>query len=73
MFLRSSIAFDWDQRGDQVENLSNFNKNMDDVGRIGVDVNIDYGVTAGTFLEFALEDASIDRTAIGATLNVNLF
>ena len=46
---------------------------MDDVGRVGVDVNIDYGVTAGTFLEFALEDASIDRTAIGATLNVNLF
>lgn len=73
VLLRSSIAFDWDQRGDQVESFSSFNKNMDDVGRVGVDVNIDYGVTAGTFLEFALEDASIDRTAIGATLNVNLF
>lgn len=73
IMLRSSIAFDWDQRGNQVETFSEFNKNMDDVGRIGIDVNIDYGVTAGTFLEFALENAALDRSAIGATLNVNLF
>ena len=46
---------------------------MDDVGRLGVDVQVDYGVTAGTFIEFALEQASLSRTAIGATLNVNLF
>lgn len=71
--LKSSIAFDWDQKGDQVDELKDFNKNMDDVGRLGVDVQVDYGVTAGTFVEFALEQASISRTAIGATLNVNLF
>ena len=73
VMLKSSVAFDWDKRGDQVETFGEFNQNMDDVGRIGIDVIVDYGVTAGTFLEFGLEQASLSRSAIGATLNVNLF
>ncbi|MBD65772.1 MAG: hypothetical protein CME62_11230 [Halobacteriovoraceae bacterium] len=71
--FKSSLIFDWDQRGDQVQSTEEFNKNMNDVGRVGLDVLIDYGVVAGTFLEFALEDPHLKKTALGATLNFSLF
>lgn len=71
--FKSSIRFDWDQRGDQVNSSAEFNKNLDDVGRVGFDFLVDYGVTAGTFLEFALEDPNIEKTAIGATLTISLY
>lgn len=71
--LQSSLMFDWDKRGDQINDFGQFNANMDDVGRFGVSFNVDYGITAGTFFEFGLEDAGIAKTAIGATLNVTLF
>ena len=73
MTLRTSLMFDWDKRGNQVERLSEFNANMDNVGRIGMNFLIDYGISAGTFLEFGLEQASLSKTAVGATLNVTLF
>lgn len=71
--LRSQLTFDWDQQGDQVDSTAEYNKNMADVGRLGVDFNIDYGVVAGTFIEFGLEEASLDKTAIGATLSLSLY
>jgi len=71
--LKSSLSFDWDQDGDEVNSTEIYNKNMDDVGRLGVDVMIDYGMVAGTFIEFGLEEASLTKTAIGATLSISLY
>ena len=73
VMFKSSIRFDWNQLGDQVESTAEFNKNLDDVGRVGFDFLVDYGVTAGTFIEFGLEEASLDKTAIGAALTISLY
>lgn len=71
--LKSKLTFDWDKRGNQIDNTHEFNKNMDDTGEIGVDVLIDYGVTAGGFIEFALEEPELKKTAVGANLSISLF
>ena len=69
----SRLDLDWDQKGDQAESTKEFNKNMDDVARLGVDFNLDYGITAGTFIEFAIEDPTINKSTLGANLRVTLF
>jgi len=71
--FKSSLTFDWDQKGDEVKSTEKYNKNMHDVARVGLDLLIDYGVSAGTFLEFGIEDAGLDKTAIGFNLNLNLY
>lgn len=83
--LQFSLAFDWDQKGDQVETngiafnsltdiqmTNEFNKNMHDVGRIGAKFQIHPNANLGTFLEFAIESPSIEKTALGANFSLYL-
>lgn len=71
--LKSTLKFDWDQRGNQVDSTKDFNRNMDDIARVGADFYLGYGITAGTHLEFSIEDPEIEKTMLGASLNMNLF
>ncbi len=69
--LTSSLSFDWDQDGDQIE-TNEFNKNMHDVARVGARFQLLSNMNAGTFFEFAIEDPSIHKSALGATVSINL-
>jgi hypothetical protein len=71
--FKSSLMFDWDQKGDQVNSNDEWNDNMHNVGRVGFDFYLGYGITTGSFIEFATEEASLNKTMIGANLNMSLF
>jgi hypothetical protein len=71
--FKSTLMFDWDQQGDEVNNNDVWNKNMHNVGRVGFDFFLGYGITTGTYIEFATEEASLNKTMIGANLNMSIF
>lgn len=71
--FKSSLMFDWDQKGNQVNNNDEWNSNMHNVGRVGFDFSLGYGIMTGTFIEFATEEASLNKTMIGANLSMSLF
>lgn len=71
--LKSSLIFDWDQKGDEINDTEVFNKNMDDVAEIALDFNIDYGMYAGTFLQVGIEEASLKKSAIGLDFRISLY
>ena len=71
--FKSSLNIDWDQRGNQVDSLEEFNNNLDNTIRVGVDYNIAFGINAGYFLEAALNSPAIDRSTLGLTFSFNLY
>lgn len=71
LMLRTSLAFDWDQQGEQTDTLKT-GKNMVDVGNIGLGYTISRNINVGTNLTFALEEPSIDRTAVSFLMNISI-
>ena len=71
--FKSSLNFDWDQRGNQTDNLKEFNNNLDNTLRVGIDYNIAFGINAGYFLEAAINDPDIEKTTLGLNFRFNLY
>lgn len=71
--FRTALQFDWDQRGDQVNTFEDYNKNLDDIAKIGLGFNMGSGISTGIYLDIAIEDPSIEKTALGASVNFNVF
>lgn len=71
--FKSSLNIDWDQQGNQVNSLREFNNNLDDTIRVGVDYNIAFGINAGYFLEAAFNKPDIRRTTLGLTFRFNIY
>lgn len=71
--FKSSLQFDWDQKGDEVNSNDIYNKNLDDIAKIGLGFNLGSGISTGLYLDIALEEASLAKTAVGANINFNVF
>ena len=71
--FKTSLQFDWDQQGDEVNSTEKFNKNLDDTIKYGFGFNMGSGIATGFYLESALEKASLARTALGLYAGFNLF
>ena len=71
--LKSSLDFDWDQVGDeQVGTLSQWGNNMDDIGNLSLAYQLAKNMMVEGGLTFSLQDSSADKTALFASLNLNL-
>jgi hypothetical protein len=70
--LKSSIEFDWSQAGDDVKSTERFGNNLDDVGSLSVAYRIMRQVAVEAGVNFALEDASVDKTSIFGSLDITL-
>ncbi len=70
--LKSSIEFDWSQTGDDVNSLDRFSNNLDDVASLSVAYNIMKQITVESGVNFAVENVSIDKTAIFGSLNISI-
>ena len=71
--VSSTLKFDWDQKGDEVEDFDVYNDNMDDIVKLGMSFNLAPGITTGLFLDIALEDPNTEKTALGLNANFNIF
>ena len=69
--LKTSLVFDWDQDGRQIH-TNEFNDNMTDVGNIGLAYFANLQTTIGASLQFALEDPSVEKSAISFSLNLTI-
>jgi len=70
--LKSSIEFDWSQTGNDVKSTEKFGSNLDDVGNLSVAYRIMQQVTVAAGVNFALEEASVDKTSIFGSLDITL-
>lgn len=70
--VKSKLDFDWDKQGDQVKNLHEFNKNMDDIATIGLQYNFDRSMYIGTYIDMGLENFNMGKTALGANFYIAL-
>lgn len=71
VLLKSSLVFDWDQDGHEVY-TNKYNDNMIDIGNVGADYFLSKNVTLGSSLQFALEDPSVEKTAISFVMNLTI-
>ena len=71
--LKSSLNFDWDKKGDEINDIKKFNANMDDVVNVGASYNIDFGVNAGTSLQASITDPRIENTTILLDLGITVY
>ena len=69
--FKSSLTFDWDQDGNEVY-TNEYNNNMVNVGTVGVTYFIGNNTSIGTNLEFAIEEPSIEKTALSFNLNLTI-
>lgn len=70
--LKSSVEFDYDQVGDQVGSLSDWGNNMDNIGNLGASYSASRLLTLEGGVNFSLEEASIDKSAIFGSLNLSI-
>lgn len=69
--LKSSLVFDWDQKGNEVGSTK-LNSNMVDIMVLGAGHRFTKNLAADIFVEAALEEMSLNRTALGASLTLSL-
>lgn len=70
--FKSSIQFDWDQVGDQVGTFNEFGNNMDNIGNLGLSFSLTPNITFASGVNFSLEEAGLDKTAIQTSLNITI-
>lgn len=68
--FKSSLTFDWDQKGNQTG--FDFNDNMDDVYRVGLGYSFNNKISSDLYIEGALSKISTSRSFIGASLSVTI-
>lgn len=69
--LKSSLVFDWDQKGNEAGSMT-FNSNMVDIMVLGAGHRFTKNLAADIFVEAALEEMSLNRSAVGASLTLSL-
>ena len=69
--LKSSLVFDWDQKGNEVGSMK-FNNNMVDIMVLGAGHRFTNNIAADIFVEAAIEKMSLNRSAVGASLTLSL-
>lgn len=69
--LKKSFDFDWDQKGDQL-GTTNFGKNMDDIGIIGIGANVIHKTFVDLYMTYSLSRLDKQNTALGASLNISI-
>ena len=70
--LNTAVIFDWDKKGNQVNNSSEFNHNMDNIVELGPSYQYDRQLSFGGKLQAALTDPRIDKTALILNFNIRL-
>jgi len=70
--FKSSVQFDWNQVGDQVGTLNEFGNNLDNIGNLGLSFSLNKNMTFASGVNFSLEEASLNRTAIISSLNITI-
>lgn len=71
LMLKSQLTFDWDQVGDQAH-TTRFNANLDDIYSLGLTYFLSPNVNVSTGVEGSLNVPHIDRTAMFASLGLNI-
>lgn len=69
--LKSALLFDWDQKGNQA-GTTNFNANMVDIMSLGASYRFTNNISGEFFVEAALKEMSLNRTATGLALTLSL-
>lgn len=69
--FKADIEFDWDQDGDQV-GTNNYNKNMDDIVKIGPNYRVNKNMSIGGAIQYAISDSSPEKSALLGTFSLSL-
>lgn len=71
VLLKSALIFDWDQQGNQAD-TTDFNKNMVDIANLGISYSFSTKLKGEFFVEAAIEEMSLNRTATGLALTLSI-
>lgn len=70
--LKTELTYDWDKQGDQVETLSEWNPNMDDVIELWSTYNFSRKLSLGLGLQKTLSNISSENSAALGRINISL-
>jgi hypothetical protein len=70
--LNGELTYDWDQDGDQVDNHITYNNNMDNIIEFGPNYRFNRNLTIGGRIQQAINDPSIDKSALIGKLNLSI-
>jgi hypothetical protein len=68
--LKSSVNFDYDQRGNQVGSLTEYGNNLENIGNLGMSYRVTKGVFVEGGLTFSLERTDAEHASVFGALNI---
>ncbi len=69
--LKSSLDFDWDQKGKQIGTLE-FGDNMHNIGRTGLGTRIANKTFLDVYLSYSISEMDLKNTSLGASLDISI-